>query len=95
MLGLINDGYGKGIQLSESLDLWLEDCSHKKKDLIKEVHGRDREETLRLFLSGPAGAGESTAVKVAQRFFFEVSREVGVLWTDSTFQFTAYTGSAA
>ena len=33
--------------------------------------------------------------KVAQRFCFEFCLAVGNLWTDSTFLFTAYTGSAA
>ena len=80
--------------MSACLDLCLEDCSRKKKDLIEELHARGGEEQLRMFLTGPAGAGKSTAVKVAQRFCFEFSRAVGVLWSDSTFIFTAYTGSA-
>ena len=48
-----------------------------------------------MFLTGPAGAGKSTAVKVAQRFCSGFSRAVGVLWIDSTFLFAAYIGSAA
>ena len=34
-------------------------------------------------------------MKVVQRFYFELSQALGVLWTDSIFLFTAYTGSAA
>ena len=48
-----------------------------------------------MFLTGPAGAGKSTAVKVAQRFCSGFSRAVCVLWIDSTFLFAAYIGSAA
>ena len=73
LLGLINDGEKKGTRLSECLDLCLEDCSRKKKDLTEELHARSGEEQLRMFLTGPAGAGKSTAVKVAQRFCFEFS----------------------
>ena len=40
LLGLINDGDKKGTRLNESLGLCLEDCSHKKKDLIQELHTR-------------------------------------------------------
>ena len=81
--------------MSERLDLYLEDCSHKKKDIIEKIHARGGEEQFRMFLTGPAGAGKSTAVKFAQRFCFEFSRAVGVLWNDSTFLFTAYPVSAA
>ena len=52
-------------------------------------------EQLVLFLTGPAGAGKTTAVKLAQRFCFEFCNAVGILWNDKTFLFTAYTGSAA
>jgi hypothetical protein len=32
---------------------------------------------------------------VAQQFFYEFHLAVGVMWSDTTFLFTAYTGSAA
>ena len=38
ILGLINDADKKGTRLNESLDIYLEDCSRKKKDLIQELH---------------------------------------------------------
>ena len=59
--------------------LCLEDCSRTKKDLIEELHARGGEKQLRVFLAGPAGAGKSTVVKVAQRICFEFSRAVVVL----------------
>ena len=52
-------------------------------------------EQLIMFLTGSAGAGKTTAVKLAQRFCFEFCRAVSILWNNRTFLFTAYTGSAA
>ncbi|KAL7545894.1 hypothetical protein ACHAWF_009251 [Thalassiosira exigua] len=48
-----------------------------------------------MFLSGPAGAGKTTAVRIAEQFCFRFCMVVGNLWNDRTFLFTAYTGSAA
>ena len=50
---------------------------------------------LLLFLTGPAGAGKTTAIKAAERFCFEFCSSCNVLWSDTTFFYTAYTGSAA
>ncbi len=48
-----------------------------------------------MFLTGPAGSGKSSALMVAQQFCYEFSLSVGVMWSDKTFLFTAYIGSAA
>eukprot|EP00956_Cyclotella_meneghiniana_P032179 scaffold87347_cov52-Cyclotella_meneghiniana.AAC.2 len=61
----------------------------------KLLKSRGREEQLRLFLTGPAGAGKTTAIKAAETFCFRFSMHVGITWTDTTFFYTAYTGSAA
>ena len=47
-----------------------------------------------MFLTGSAGAGKTTAVKLAQQFCFEFCWKIGTLWNDRTFLFTAYAGSA-
>ncbi len=47
-----------------------------------------------MFCMGPAGSGKSTALMVAQQFCYEFCLAVGVMWSDTTFLFTAYTGSA-
>ena len=65
------------------------------KDIIEELEARGGNQQLLMFLTGPAGAGKSTAIKVSQRFCFKFSRAVGTLWSDSSFLFTAYTGSVA
>ena len=50
---------------------------------------------LIIFLTGPVGSGKSTAMKVAQQFCYDFCLAVGVMWSDHTFLFTAYTGAAA
>ena len=61
-------------------------------DLLRALGGREQ---LVLFLTGPAGAGKTTAVKLAQRFCFKFCNAVSIMWSDKTFLFPAYTGSAA
>jgi len=95
LLGLIRDGKDSSTQMSRSLGYCLEQDAQATNDLIDELQARGGEYQILMFLTGPAGAGKSTAVKVAQRFCFEFCRSVGNLWSDSTFLFTAYTGSAA
>jgi hypothetical protein len=48
-----------------------------------------------MFLTGPAGSGKSTAMEVAQQFCYEFCIAVGIMWSDKTLIFTAYTGLAA
>ncbi len=49
-----------------------------------------------MFLTGPAGLGKSTSIKVARQFCYEFCIAVGIMlmWSDKTFIFTAYSGSA-
>ena len=44
--------------------------------LVEHLKARGGMDQLIMFLTGPAGAGKSTAVKVAQRFCFEFCRTV-------------------
>ncbi len=48
-----------------------------------------------MFVTGPAGAGKSTAIEVAQQFCFQFCKSMDILWADKTFLFTAITGCAA
>jgi hypothetical protein len=48
-----------------------------------------------MFLTGPAGSGKSTAVMVAHQFCHEFCLAVGIMYSDTTFLFTVYKGSAA
>ena len=62
------------------------------KKLLKSRGGEDQ---LRLFLTGPAGAGKTTAIKAAETFCYRFCMHAGIQWTDTSFFYTAYTGSAA
>ncbi len=62
---------------------------------MDKLQARGGQEQLIMFLTGPAGSGESTAVRVAEQFCYEFCLAVGIMWSDTTFLFTAYTGAAA
>ena len=96
-LGLIQDGQDPDTQLGSCLAEALTGSGDNENmgEIIHELKARGGKEQLVMFLTGPAGAGKSTAVTIAQRFCFEFCRAIGNLWSDSTFLFTAYTGSAA
>jgi hypothetical protein len=64
-------------------------------DIIKKLKARGGRDQLLMFLTRPAGSGKSTAMKVAQQFCCGFCIAVGTMWSDKTFIFTAYTGSAA
>ena len=65
------------------------------KDGVEHLPALGSKEHLVMFLTGPAGVGKTTAVKLAQCFCFKFCQAVSILWSDRTFLFTAYTGSAA
>ena len=63
--------------------------------VMDKLYALGAKEQLMMFLTGSAGAGKTTAVKLAQKFCFEFCHAVSIFWSDRTFLFTAYTGSAA
>ena len=67
----------------------------EKESLKLQLKARGGEEQLIMFLTGFAGAGKSTCVKISQRFCYEFCRAVSIPWNSDTFLFTATTGSAA
>ena len=95
LLQLIREASDKNSNTSACIGQALQSDGSDMKDLVKKLQARGGQEQLLMFLTGPAGSGKSTAVKVAQRFCFEFCLAMGVVWTDTTFFFTAYTGSAA
>ncbi len=62
---------------------------------MRKLEARGGQEQLLLFLTGPAGSGKSTAMRVAEKFCYEFCLAVGVMWSDTTFLCSAYTGSTA
>ena len=96
LLGLVNDGSDKNTKLGSYLQQTLEIASiTDATDIIKKLKARGGRDQLLMFLTGPAGSGKSTAIKIAQQYCYEFCIAVGIMWSDKTFIFTAYTGSAA
>ena len=73
----------------------IEQLPNSIQKLEKQLHARGGKDQLRLFLTGPAGAGKTTALKAAEHFCFEFCSFCGIPWYPTTFFYTAYTGAAA
>jgi hypothetical protein len=96
LLGLVKDGNDSNTMLFTSLQKTMGGESSKEiADFVKKMEARGGQEQLLLFLRGPAGSGKSTGMRVAEQFCYEFCVAVGVMWSDTTLLFTAYTGSAA
>ena len=61
-------------------------------DGLKSLGGKDQ---LIMFLTGPAGAGKTTSIKLAQTFCEKFSDACHIPFDQYSFYFTAYTGAAA
>ena len=96
LLGLVRDAQDSNTALFHSLHMTIgNQSSNETIELIKRLKARGGKEQLLMFLTGPAGSGKSTAMRVAEQFCYEFCAACGVMWCDKTFLFTAYTGSAA
>jgi hypothetical protein len=96
LLGLVNNGSDKNTKLGAYLQQTMEiPTTTDANDVIEKLKARGGRDQLLMFLTGPAGLGKRTAIKVAQQFCYEFCIAVGIMWSDKTFIFTAYTGSAA
>ena len=104
LLGLINDGkdnttslgqYFTAITGHDNPDPPTTTNYHEEQIIKTKLMSIGGREQLVMFLTGPAGAGKTTAVKLAQTFCFNFCKAVSMIWRDNTFLFTAYTGSAA
>jgi hypothetical protein len=95
LLELVEEGRNKNSILGKYLGSALGSTKEDIDLLVENLKARGGMSQLLMFLTGPAGAGKSTAVKVAQRFCFEFCAAVSVMWHDETFYFTACSGSAA
>jgi hypothetical protein len=95
-LGLVNDGRDKNTKLGTYLQRTMEIAyTADANDIIAKLKARGGRDQLLIILTGPAGSGKSTAMKIAQKFCYEFCIAVGIMWSDNTFIFTAYTRSAA
>jgi hypothetical protein len=96
LLDLVKDGNDSSTTLFTSLQKTIggNPSSEIIKDIVDKLHARGGQEQLIMFLTGPAGPGKSTAVRVAEQFCYEFCLAVGIMWSDTKFLFTAYTGAA-
>ena len=67
----------------------------RAKAAIEQLRSLGGKDQLILFLTGPAGAGKTTAIKLAQKFCNAFSDACNIPFDQYTFFFTAYTGAAA
>jgi type II secretory pathway predicted ATPase ExeA len=97
LLSLVKDGNDSSTTLLTSLQKTVRGnpSSETIKDILDKLQARGGQEQLIMFLTGPAGSGKSTAVRVAEQFCYEFCLAVGIMWSDTTFLFTAYIGAAA
>ena len=100
MLNMIHEGWN--YKTNSSMDFGVtndeqEDPSLQKtrKLVIERLKTIGAKKQLLMFVTGPAGAGKSTSITVAQKFCYEFCRCLGVKWNENTFLFTATTGCAA
>ena len=96
LLGLVQDGNDPNKTLYSCLGQTMGGTATLKiRDIVHRLEARGGQNQLIMFLTGPAGSGKSTAMQVAQQFCYDFCLAVGVMWSDTTFLFTAYTGAAA
>ncbi len=83
LLGLVNDGHDKNTKSGAYLQQIMEITSTADaNDTIKKLKARGGRDQLLMFLTGPAGSGKSTAMKVAQQFCYEFCTAVGIMRSD-------------
>ena len=96
LLGLVHDRNDPNTTLYSCLGQTMGGTATLKiNDIVHRLEARGGQNQLIMFLTGPAGSGKSTAVKVAQQFCYDFCLAVGVMWSDRTFLFAAYRGAAA
>jgi hypothetical protein len=97
LLDLVKDGNDSSTTLFTSLQKTIggNPSSEIIEDIVDKLQARGGQEQLIMFLTGPAGSGKSTAMRVAEQFCYEFCLAIGIMWSDTTFLFTAYTGAAA
>ncbi len=96
LLDLVKDRNDSSTTLFTSLQKTIggNPSSEIIKDIVDKLQARGEQEQLIMFLTGPAGSGKSTVVRVADQFCYEFCLTVGIKWSDTTFLIIAYTGAA-
>jgi hypothetical protein len=80
LLGLVYDGSDKNTKLGAYLQQTIEiPTTTDANDVVEKLKARGGRDQLLMFLTGPAGLDESTAIKVAQQFCYESCIAVGIM----------------
>ncbi len=96
LLGLVHDGNNPNTTLYSCLGHTMGSTPTLNINyIVHRLEARGGQSQLIMFPTGPAGSGKSTAVKIAQQFCYDFCLAVGLMWSDQTFLFTAYTRAAA
>jgi hypothetical protein len=96
LLGLVNYGNNPTTTLYSCLGQTMGGTSTQKiNNIVCRLEARGGQSQLLTFLTKPAGSGKSTAINIAHQFCYSFCLAVGVMYSDTTFLFTAYTGAAA
>jgi thymidine kinase len=89
MIKIINDRRAQFVGASNP------EQTRKINEVIKGLESIGGKKQLIMFLTGPAGAGKTTAIKLAQTFCKRFSEACHIPFDQYSFYFTAYTGAAA
>jgi hypothetical protein len=74
LLGLVHDGNDPNTTLYSCLEYTMgKTVTLNINNIVHRLEARGGQSQLIMFLTGPAGSGKSTAVKVAQQFFMTFS----------------------
>jgi hypothetical protein len=81
VLDLVKDGNDSSTTLFTSLQKTIggNPSSEIIKDIVDKLQARGGQKQLIMFLTGPAGSGKSTAVRVAEQFCYEFCLAVGIM----------------
>ncbi len=96
LLGLVHDGNDPKTTLYSCLEHTMGSTATLNiNNIVHRLEAKGGQSQLIMILTGLAGSGKSTSMKVAQQFCYDFCLAVGAMWSDHTFLFTAYTGAAA
>ncbi len=80
IFGLVHDGNDPKITLYSSLKHTMESTvTLNINDIVHRLEARGEQSQLIMFLTGLAGSGKSTALKVAQQFCYDFCLAVGAM----------------
>ncbi len=83
LLGLVNDGNNPNTTLYSCLGQTMGSTATLEiNNIFHRLEATGGQSQLIMFLTGSAGFGKSTAVKVAQQFCYDFCLAVGVMWSD-------------